>query len=376
MNKKIRVGIVTGARSEYGLLRPVFRALAREARCEPYFFVTGMHLLPKFGSSVDLITEKIAARVPMYDSATPLSHAARGLTRAFAKHKLEYVVLLGDRKEMLAGAVAAFDLGIPIVHIHGGDSSLSGHQDEVIRPIISKFASLHFAASAQSAKRLLRLGEDKERIYVSGSPALDAVRELHLLSAKEVRSTLGIVNKRYAVVMFHPNDREADRAGEHVRTILDAVYDRGVRSVLAVYPNNDRGHEAVISAIESYRGKRDFVIARTLAPHVYVSALKHAEFLIGNSSGGIYECSYLQVPAINVGARNRGREHANNIVFVEPNPRAIRDAIQKTQRPSFWKKMERDRHHFGNGRAGAYIAKTLRSLHLSKEELLQKAPVQ
>src|SRR3989344_7146155 len=196
-NKNLRIGVVTGSRADFGLLRPVYRALGKQ-NCTPLLFVTGMHLLPAFGLSWKTINLPIAARVPMYPGdPSDTARGARGLAKAFKKEKLDCLIVLGDRKEMLAGAIAAFDLNIPIAHIHGGDAAQSGHQDEIIRPILSLLSDLHFPASQRSKERLILLGVDQKTIHLSGSPALDAVRAHTFGSEKKVQEILGVTN-RYA----------------------------------------------------------------------------------------------------------------------------------------------------------------------------------
>jgi GDP/UDP-N,N'-diacetylbacillosamine 2-epimerase (hydrolysing) len=376
-NKKYTIGIVTGARSEYGLLKPVYQALHEHGN-RVRWYVTGMHLLPEFGQSWKQLEKdgmKIAARVPMYDKgASATATGAQGLASAMRKDKLDFVLLLGDRAEMLAGAIAAFDLHIPIIHLHGGDITNSGHQDEVIRPTLTKLSHLHFAASKESARRILKLGEEPWRVYVAGSSALDAVYAQTLLSSATLRHMLQIPTRRYAVVLFHPNDKEAAIAGLHLRTILQTLRRDPELSLVLIYPNNDRGSDRVIAEIEKWRGTAGVSIFKTLPQKEYLSALRHAEFLIGNSSSSIYECSAMKVPAIIVGRRNRGREHGANVVFAEPTTSSITVALRRIASPVFSRAMKKDAQRFGRGDAGVRIATALAKLSVSKERLLQKLP--
>lgn len=367
-----RIGIITGARSEYGLMRPVYDALAKKRGFTPLLFVTGMHLLHAFGKSIRLIDRPIAARIPMYGGAHPIATAANGFARAFKKREVDHVVVLGDRKEMLAAAIAAFDLSIPISHIHSGDETASGHQDELMRRTISALSGLFFAASRKSAERLARIGEERWRIRVAGSPALDSVRTHAFEDAGATRRRLGVQGKRYAVVLFHPNDREAPSVGSHMRTILAAASERG-RALVVVYPNNDRGSDKIIKEIEKFRKRRDVRVFKTMPRDLYLDALRHAEFLIGNSSGAFYECSLLMVPAINVGLRNRGRDHGSNVIFAKPTRADVAAAIRRATSSAVRLRMRRDKYLFGRGIAGERIAAFLASGVLERKDLLNKS---
>lgn len=371
MKKKthsVRIGIVTGSRADYGLLRPVYDALKRHRNVRPLLFVTGMHLLPEFGLSWRHINVPITAKIPMYSARSPVADAAVALSAAFSKEKLDHLILLGDRREMLAGALAAFESGIPISHIHGGDAADSGHVDELIRPIISLLSTLHFPASKRSRERLLSLGVEATRITVSGSPALDAVASHAFRSESATRKMLGIATRRYAVVAFHPNDRDQKTGGHYMRIILQTLRKNPKRSLVIIYPNNDDGNQLIITEIEKRRGKSGIRIFKTMPQGDFLDTLKHADFLIGNSSGGIYECSLLLKPAINVGTRNRGREHGANLVDADPTPSSITRSLKRIESPSFKRRMVRDRYRFGHGHAAERIVSTIvkKTLHVGK----------
>lgn len=355
---KRTIGIVTGSRADWNLLRPVYKELQRSEKLRPLIFITGMHLLPEFGRTEKFIEGKAAVRVPMYGAKSPLGRGTEGLVAAFKEAKVDYVLLLGDRKEMLAGALAAFDLSIPLFHIHGGDYTKSGHQDEIMRHLISILSSMHFPASAKSKERLIKLGEVPSRIVVTGSPALDSVRAHTFATRAKTEKMLGI-DGRYAVVLFHPNDREADVCGTHVRTILKTLRKEKDRALVIIYPNNDRGSEKIIREIELLRARKNISIRRSMPQSQYLDALKYAEFLIGNSSGGVYECSYMGTPAINVGLRNTGREHAANLIYADPTSRAIERAIARARTPAFRRRMRKDRFYFGRGDAAKKIARAI-----------------
>src|SRR3989338_6634827 len=180
---------------------------------------------------------------------------------------------------MLAGAIAAFDLNIPIAHIHGGDAAQSGHQDEIIRPILSLLSDLHFPASQRSKERLILLGVDQKTIHLSGSPALDAVRAHTFGSEKKVQEILGVTN-RYAIVLFHPHDAATNEGDKHIRTIFAALEDNRERELVIIYPNNDAGHERIIAEIKKLSRKKGVHIFKNMPQSLFLDALRYAEFLI------------------------------------------------------------------------------------------------
>lgn len=379
----MRVLVVTGSRSEYGLLEPVFRALAQQPGLEPQLAVTGTHLLAAYGATVEAIRDSgvpIACEIPCYepedgadlrdsDAPTAVARVVEGVGRAIADGNVDAVLVLGDRAEAMGAALAGYAAGVLVIHLHGGEVTESGHVDEGYRHAITRLAHVHFAATAQSAARLQAMGEEEWRIFCVGAPGLDNVvasRERWLEQSAQERSQW--FRQRYApprgdrcaLLLFHPHRLEQDLAEAQVREILRALEQREV-GVVAVYPNSDPGSAGVIRALREAESHRpDFVAGYPSLPREdFHRVLLSVDFLIGNSSAGIIEAPAMGVPVINVGLRNRDREHGSGIDFVAPEARALQQAIDRvsvhTRRPAA-------DHPYGVGGASREIARILAQL--------------
>jgi GDP/UDP-N,N'-diacetylbacillosamine 2-epimerase (hydrolysing) len=381
-----RVAVVTGTRSEYGALHSVMTAIAAESRLELQIVVTGMHLLPQFGRTEQDIARdgwQIAARAPMQkgdddqlDQARGLARGVAGIAEFLAAAHTDIVVVLGDRIEAMAGALAAVTTGRVLAHIHGGDVA-AGDFDDSLRHAITKLAHLHFAATRRSAQRIIRMGERREHVYVVGAPGLDRVRELMGEGNKATRqrgneADCGRAGLGTALVVYHASGRTPAVEERGMTAVLNAVEKGGLRRLI-VYPNTDRGHTGVLRAIRRHAarcGRNGAVkVARSLARDDYLRALLAADVLVGNSSSGIIEAPLAGTPSVDVGARQAGRQAAGpSVVHAAENEAAIRAALRKAlrSRPRLG-----GRNAYGDGQAGPRIARILAQVELS-EALLRK----
>jgi UDP-hydrolysing UDP-N-acetyl-D-glucosamine 2-epimerase len=381
-----RIAVVTGSRAEYGLLRSVMRAIAADPRLRLRVLATGMHVLTKFGDTInDIVADGfgVDARVRMQNgTADPLDQAsglARGVRRIaefLEADETDMVVVLGDRIEALAGALAAVTTGRSVAHIHGGDVA-PGDFDESIRHAITKLAHVHFAATRESARRIVRMGESVRRVHCVGAPGLDRLREIlngqwRMVNKRtEARRHGGTKARReetvesntgpFALVVQHAYGRAAEVEERTMNNVLAAVRAAGLRRVI-IYPNSDRGHDGVIHAIEAHvRAFPDeAVVHRSLPRDMYLRELIAADVLVGNSSSGLIEAPLAGTPAVDVGLRQRGRQAGGSSVVraAETRPavlRAIRQALRMPPRPG-------RRTVYGDGRAGARIARILAGL--------------
>lgn len=360
-----RVAIVTGTRAEYGALRSTCAAIAAHAKLELQIIAVGMHLLRKFGNTVRAIEADgfpIVARVPMQkgddnavDQARGLGKGVSGIAQALAEHDSDVVVVLGDRIEAMAGALAAVTTGRLLAHVHGGDIA-AGDFDETLRHAITKLAHIHFPATRKAARRIIRLGEAGRRVHEVGAPGLDRLREL---IAAAPPTTL---RSDTALVVFHARGRAEEKEYRAMRNVLRAVADAGLKRVI-VYPNTDRGHTGVVRAIDEHRelGPAYAVqVFRSLPRDDYLRALLGADMLIGNSSSGLIEAPFAGTVSINVGERQAGRDPGGrSILHCAESLPALRDAIGRAR-------MRRTRRGaktiYGDGRAGERIARVLARL--------------
>ncbi len=365
--RRRRVAIVTGTRAEYGVLRSLLAGIARRRGMELQLVVTGMHLLRQFGHTVDTIRADgwpIAARVPMQrgddsptDQADGLARGIRGIAKYFEQARTDVVVVLGDRIEALAGALAAVTTGRVLAHIHGGDVA-PGDFDDSMRHAITKLAHVHFAATKQAGRRIVRMGEDTARVYVVGAPGLD---DLRTLLKKKPR----VERAQEALVVYHAHGREPAVEARVMKRLLEAVARAGLQRTI-LYPNTDRGHQGVLRAIEGHVRKSaagEVSVTRSLPRPVYLEALLRAKVLVGNSSSGIIEAPLAGTPSVNVGDRQAGRELGGSSVIscgesASEISGALCIALRKRPRPG-------GQSVYGDGQAGERIAKILAGLKLT-----------
>ncbi len=377
---KRTIAVVTGARAEFGLLAPIVAALARRPGVDAGFVVTGVHLAGRYGRTKNDVVRAgfpVWATVPMYTTLGgsfaqlpgAVARAVRGLDRVFAARRPDIVLVLGDRPEAFAAAAAAYFGRIPVAHVHGGERS-DFHLDDATRHAITRLAHLHFPATVESATRLRRMGEEAWRIHRCGAPGLDALRALPRLERDVVARGHGLDPARpFVVFLFHPETAAWRRAGLHARTIL-AQLERARAQVLALYPNGDPGSAAIIDAIEARAGR--LAVARHLPRGRFSAALAAADALVGNSSCGLIEGSYLGTPVLNIGARNLGREHGANVIFVPATAAAIARGLARVLSPRFHRRAREAPCPWGDGRAGEKIARVLATVPLGPRLLAKR----
>lgn len=326
---------VSGTRADYGLMRATLRAIEEHPALQLAILVTGMHLEPKYGETVREIEGdafKIAGRIASGEEMTSGGGMARGIARMIGgftdlmeRERPDLVLLLGDRGEMLAGAIAAIHLDLPIVHIHGGERS--GTVDEPVRHAITKLSHFHFAATEDAAQRLRQMGEHDERVFVTGAPGLVGLAGSAKRSRAELAAQVGFDSDRpIALFVYHAVLQEAAKAGAIASTILDALTARGFQ-IMALKPNSDGGGDLVRSVLESRDFSRDMVAAVHLPRDEFVGWMAAADLMIGNSSSGIIEAASFGTPVVNVGTRQNLRERNANVMDAGSNSAQIGAAI-------------------------------------------------
>lgn len=382
MNKK-KICVVTGARSEYGILRTIIKKILESKSLELSLFVTGIHLLKKYGYSIEMIEEDkfpIEKVISMYNDeeyderflGKSVGRAVINFTEAFYKIKPDFLLVVGDRYEVLAAVIAASTLSIPIGHIHGGDHILKGQVDEQIRHAITKFSHIHFPATQKSCARIKLLGEEDWRIHMVGSPSIDMIVREKLFEKDEICKMFELnPSKKIILCVQHPYLFESEKAGEQMEITLKVLKDLKMQTVIT-YPNNDPGSEFIIKEIESNQNIQYFKIFKNIRRIEYLSLLKHADLLIGNSSSGLIETPIFKLPVVNIGDRNRGRESAENVINVSHNYHEIEMAIKKGLSSEFRKICENVKNPYGDGCASERIVKILEKIEINSELLIKK----
>lgn len=377
-----RIGVVTVSRSDYGHLRPVLEGIRRAGDLELVLFVAGMHLEPDFGATVREIEADgfaIAERIAMLERgdspeavAVSTGRGVEGFARAFARRRPDLLVVLGDRFEMLAAAVAALPFALPVAHIHGGEVS-EGAMDNQIRHAITKLAHLHFASAEPHARRIAQMGEEAWRIHTVGGPGIDRIATAEALTREALARELDLpAEGPWLLVTFHPVTLEYRDTASHVDELLAAL-EKTDGTLVMTYPNADTSGRLIIDRLEEFAARYPgrCRLARNLGERLYLALLRHADVMIGNSSSGLIEAPSFGLPAVNIGARQRGRLRGANVIDVEPARDEILRGIETAQTPAFRARARAAANPYGDGRAAPRIVEALRAVQLDAR-LVQK----
>ena len=387
MSDARRIAAVTVSRADYGLMTPVYREIVRRADLDLLLMVGGTHLEPRFGMTVRAINDdgfEIGDRIQMdiagdkpCDVADIIGRAVSGFAKSFARLRPDIVLLLGDRFEMHAAAVAALPFNLPIAHVHGGDLSL-GAMDDALRHSMTKLSHLHFAATKLSAQRIHQMGEEDWRITISGAPGVDALAAVVRLDPQDLMARLGLEwtsTSAPLLVTFHPETKQPGKADAQVQALIDALSRHlSARPVIVTAPNADPENQLIRERLTRFVANHPSRarLVETLGTQVYVSLMAHAAAMVGNSSSGLIEAPSLGLPVVNLGGRQDGRERAKNVidvpvVTVDAVDQAIRDAIN----PAFRDAARKCENPYGDGRAAPRIAARLSEVDLGPR-LLRK----
>jgi len=374
-----RICVVTGGRAEYGLLRWVMQDIADASGLALQLIVTGAHLEPRFGMTVEAIEADgfgIDARVPIGldgdgpgDAARAMAQGLIGVSGALERLQPDILLVLGDRFEILAAAEAAMLHRVPIAHIAGGDTT-EGAFDESIRHALTKMAAIHLTTHGESAARVIQMGEDPARVHVVGNPGLDHLTRATLLDRSALEASLGAsLGDRNVLVTFHPVTLAADRGLGEFEALLDGLDQLPADVVKWVgRPNADPGHGAVEARLEAWaEGRSDVRVFTSLGQTRYLSLMAQSDAVVGNSSSGLYEAPSLRVPTVDIGDRQGGRLAAESVLRVPAEAEAITTAI----RTAFDLDCSQVVNPYGDGHSAPRIVEILRQAP-AREVLLAK----
>lgn len=320
---------ISGTRADYGLMRNLLFDIKRVFRLE--IIATGMHLMPEFGKTVKEIEKdgfrviKVDARYEKDDRKSIADFIGKFITLLSQKiEKPDAILLIGDRAEMLAGAIVGTYLAIPVIHIHGGEVSATA--DNPIRHAITQLSNIHFAATKKSAERIIKM-RGKDNMFVSGAPGLDR----KFTSSKDIFKKYG---KPKIIVIQHPVSEEIDKSAKHMKETMEAVKELGYPTIV-IYPDADAGGREMIKVIEKYRKYSFIKIFKSIPHEDYLGIMNVSSVMVGNSSGGIIEAASFNLPVVNIGIRQKGRERGLNVTDVSNDKKEIKKAILKAKKRKF-----------------------------------------
>jgi UDP-hydrolysing UDP-N-acetyl-D-glucosamine 2-epimerase len=376
MNSPRKICIATGARADYGLLFWLMKEIADDSELQLQIIATGMHLSPEFGLTYRQIEADgfaIDAKVEMLlssDTAVGISKSMGlgviGFGQALDSLQPDILVLLGDRFEILAAAQAALVSQIPIAHIHGGETS-EGAFDEGIRHAISKMAQWHFVAAEPYRKRVVQMGESPDRVFNYGAPGLDQTSKIEWLTRQELEASLEIQLKApVLLVTYHPVTLAGGDPLAAMTELLNALSAFPEATVIFTYPNADTGGRVLIECIDRFvaqrlKTSRAFV---SLGQQRYLSLMREADVIVGNSSSGLTEAPALKKATVNIGDRQKGRLKAASVIDANENSQEITRAIQLALSDVFCADLPETVSLYGIGSVSQKIKSTLKKVTL------------
>lgn len=375
-----KVCVITGSRAEYGLLSPLIKAIAVNKQFNLSIMVTGMHLSPEFGLTYKEIENDgyvIDEKVEMLLSGDTDSSISKsiglgliGFSDAFTRVTPDLVILLGDRFEIFSAAISAYMAKIPMAHLHGGEIT-EGATDEAIRHSISKMSYWHFTSTENYRKRVIQLGEMPERVFNVGALGIDNIINGNFLSNEELTSDLSLdLTKPFAIVTYHPVTLENNSAEQQLDNLLNAILKFDKLNVVFTMPNADANGRVIIQKIDDFvrKSPNKYSSFTSLGSKRYLSLMKLATLVIGNSSSGIIETPSFGIPTINIGDRQKGRDRAESIIDANIYTEDIINAIKKGLSHEFQSACKNIENVYGNGHTASKIIDIL-SLKLSDQNI-------
>lgn len=379
-----RIGIMTGTRAEYGLLKSLMQEINKDNDLELYLIVSGMHLSPEFGMTYQEIEEdgfEINAKVEMLlssDSPAGISKSIGlgviGFADEFQRADLDMLILLGDRYEALSAAICALVMRIPIAHLHGGEVT-EGAIDEGIRHSITKMSYLHFTSTEQYRNRVIQLGENPERVFYVGALGVENIKKINLMTKEELERSIHFeIDENTVVVTYHPVTLENNTVEEQFLNLLE-VLDRNPKiRMIFTKANADTNGRIVNELIDKYAAQNSerACAFMSLGQKRYLSALKYCRIVIGNSSSGIIEAPSFGKPIINIGDRQKGRICADSVINCGYTQQEIQQAMETALTEEFENKARNCRNPYEKENTAANIISVIKDYLLNDKIKLKK----
>jgi GDP/UDP-N,N'-diacetylbacillosamine 2-epimerase (hydrolysing) len=379
-----RIGIMTGTRAEYGLLKSLMQEINKDNDLELYLIVSGMHLSPEFGMTYKEIEEdgfQINAKVEMLlssDSPVGISKSIGlgiiGFADEFQRADLDMLILLGDRYEALSAAICAMVMRIPIAHLHGGELT-EGAIDEGIRHSITKMSYLHFTSTEEYRRRVIQLGENPERVFCVGAIGVENIKKINLMTKEELERSIHFeIDENTVIVTYHPVTLENNTVEEQFLNLLE-VLDRNPKiRMIFTKANADTNGRIVNELIDKYAAQNSerACAFMSLGQKRYLSALKYCRIVIGNSSSGIIEAPSFGKPIINIGDRQKGRICADSVINCGYTQQEIQQAMETALTKEFENKASNCRNPYEKENTAANIISVIKDYLLNDKIKLKK----
>ena len=373
VKRKIKIFCVTGTRADYPRVKPVLKLLNNDKLFDLNIIVTGQHLERKFGYTIDEIIKdkfKIIGKVKIFNNDDSifgmnkaLSKCFVGISKIIERNKPDLLLLTVDRIETLGAALAGTTSNIPIAHIQGGE--VTGTLDETIRHCVTKMSHIHFPANEDAKKRIIKMGESKSNVYNVGCPYIDYINKENYLSRKELSNILKInLNNKFGIFTQHPVTSEINENYNNFKISINAISKFKNINFICLYSNADAGGRKINDALKN---TKNMFVFKNLKEHIFLSLMKHASFMLGNSSAGIREAPSFNLPVINIGTRQNGRLRAKNVIDVDHNTNKIIKAIKYAlNNENFLNNLKRIKNPYGDGKASKRIVSILKKIDTNK----------
>ena len=371
-----KIGVVTSSRADYGIYLPILREIQESPALELLLFVTGTHLSAAHGRTLAMIEQdgfQAAAEVEVLLSDTPgdtaraMGRTTTGFAQVFEQHCPDMVLVLGDRFEMHAAAVAAIPFRIPLAHIHGGELTF-GAIDDCFRHSLTKLSDVHFAATEVYARRIQQMGEPAELVFAVGAPGLDGLDDFSGYTRAELETTYQLdLSRPTLLVTFHPVTTEPGRNSDYMDQLLQAL-DRNLQChIVFTRPNADPENQGLVRALNSFlQGHDHAVLVENFGQKGYFSMMKEAAVMVGNSSSGIIEAASFGLPVVNIGTRQDGRVRAANVIDVGYSVEEIEAGLARALTPEFRQSLAGLVNPYGAGGAAGRIVRVLEDVDLEQ----------
>jgi UDP-hydrolysing UDP-N-acetyl-D-glucosamine 2-epimerase len=376
------IGVVSVSRSDYGIYLPLLKTIKEDPELKLTLFVTGMHLSPEFGLTVEEIKKdhfEISAQIEMLlSSDTPVGISKSmglgliGFAQTFERLKPDILIVLGDRFEMYTAALASIPFNIPIGHIHGGEIT-EGAFDDALRHSITKLSHLHFVSTKIYAERVIQMGEEPWRVTVVGAPGLDNLKHINIMDKVKIEAKYGIkLEPQTLLVTFHPTTLEHTQTEWQVSELLSALEAVNLPVVFTM-PNADTAGRKVARMIESFVSKHtSSYLVNNMGTKGYFSMMAVATAMVGNSSSGIIEAGSFGLPVVNIGNRQRGRVKGSNVIDVDYNKESVIKGIKEVLNPQLREKLKKFKNPYDGGNSSKKIIEILKRTPLDEKLLIKR----